>query len=100
MPHQEGRVVLALSHICILAIKISFKLASAGLEPRVRSAGLVKPKSSAWLACVSGAGLPEVGSSRKMMEGSLMRAQAILSRLFSPPDSPRTLRPPGRLPPT
>ena len=34
------------------------------------------------------------------MDGDLIRAQAIRSRRFSPPDSPRTFSPPGRLPPT
>ena len=35
-----------------------------------------------------------------MRDGSDMRAHAILSRLFSPPERPRTVRPPGKLPPT
>ena len=43
---------------------------------------------------------PVVGSSRKRMEGAEMSAHAILSRRFSPPDSPRTRIPPGSAPPT
>ena len=34
------------------------------------------------------------------MDGRAMREQAIVSRRFSPPDSPRTVRPPGSVPPT
>ena len=43
---------------------------------------------------------PEVGSSRKMSLGAPMRPQAMLSRLCSPPEIPRTRRPPGSRPPT
>ena len=52
--------------------------------------------------CVQGGDrmAPVVGSSRKRMEGEEMRAQAILRRRFSPPDSPRTKMPPGSAPPT
>lgn len=41
-----------------------------------------------------------VGSSRKRIEGLAMRAQAMLSRRFSPPESPLTSIPPGSSPPT
>ena len=43
---------------------------------------------------------PEVGSSRKMSLGAPMRPQAMLSRRCSPPEIPRTRRPPGSRPPT
>ena len=44
--------------------------------------------------------LPEVGSSRKISFGAPTMPQAMLNRLFSPPDIPLTLSPPGRRPPT
>lgn len=44
--------------------------------------------------------VPEVGSSRNMIDGAAMMLQAILRRFRSPPDTPRTCRPPGRKPPT
>lgn len=43
---------------------------------------------------------PVVGSSRKRIEGLPTRPQAMLSRLCSPPDRPRTSSPPGIAPPT
>lgn len=43
---------------------------------------------------------PEVGSSRKITAGVEMMPVAMDSRLRSPPLRPRSMMPPGRVPPT
>ena len=43
---------------------------------------------------------PDVGSSRKTTRGAATTPHAMLSRRFSPPERPRTFRPPGSRPPT
>lgn len=44
--------------------------------------------------------VPDVGSSAKMIAGWATTPHAMLNLLFSPPDKPRTTRPPGKSPPT
>lgn len=43
---------------------------------------------------------PQVGSSRKNIEGLLMIPVPMLSRFLSPPEIPRRDIPPGSMPPT
>ena len=43
---------------------------------------------------------PDVGSSRKSTDGLAISEQAMVRRRFSPPLRPRTLMPPGSVPPT